>query len=69
MANVGCHGIAHIGVGRRGRVNNLRRGGGGGGGHTLCLPNNPPTLSFNFYEKQEKIINVPLKGKIIINIT
>ena len=54
-----------IGVGRGG-------GGGGGGqpppnnlrgGPTYPLPppplNNPPTFSFNFYVKQEKITNVP----------
>ena len=37
-------------------LNNLR---GGGGQHTLWPPNNPPTFSFNFYVKQEKITNVP----------
>ena len=32
----------------------------GGGQHTLCPPpNNPPTFSFNFYVKEEKITNVP----------
>ena len=55
-----------------------KRGGGGGGrlpnnlrgGPTYPLPpppNNPPTFSFNFYVKQEKITNTKLKGKIIIN--
>ena len=56
-----------IGVGRGGG------GGGGGGGqggrppnnssggpsYPLAPPNNPPTFSFNFYVKQEKITNVP----------
>ena len=36
--------------------NNLR---GGGRQHTLWPPNNPPTFSFNFYVKQEKITNIP----------
>ena len=44
-------------------------GGGGGGGGGQQPPNNPPTFSFNFYAKQEKMTNVPLKGKIIINIS
>ena len=45
------------------------RGGGGGGAappnnlrggqHTLWPPDNPPTFSFKFYVKQEKITNVP----------
>ena len=48
-----------IGVGRGGGGDNLRGGGGGGGQHTLPPPNNPPTFSFNFYVKQEKITNVP----------
>ena len=55
-----------IGVGRGGGArgasppppNNLR----GGGQHTLWPPNNPPTFSFNFYVKQEKITKVPVEG-------
>ena len=55
----------YIGVGRGGGPgwgaggagppppNNLR-----GGQHTLWPLNNPPTFSFNFYVKQEKITNV-----------
>ena len=52
--------LSHIGVGR---------GGGGGQAPPIILegganipfgpPNNPPTFSFNFYVKQEKITNVP----------
>ena len=52
-----------IGVGRGGpgggggqAPNNLR---GGGGNIPFATPNNPPTFSFNFYVKQEKITNVP----------
>ena len=33
--------------------------GGGGGNIPFAAPNNPPTFSFNFYVKQEKITNVP----------
>ena len=40
-----------------GPPNNLR--GGGGGNIPFGPPNNPPTFSFNFYVKQEKITNVP----------
>ena len=59
---------------RRKRGGGRGGGGGGGGwppppkkkmrGGQLCfaspppLPNNPPTFSFNFYVKQEKITNV-----------
>ena len=32
---------------------------GGGPTYPLAPPNNPPTFSFNFYVKQEKITNVP----------
>ena len=42
---------------KRGGGNNLR--GGGGATYPLPPPNNPPTFSFNFYVKQEKITNVP----------
>ena len=35
---------------------NLR---GGGGNIPFGPPNNPPTFSFNFYVKQEKITNIP----------
>ena len=51
----------YIGVGRGGA-----RGGqpppnnfGGGPTYPLAPPNNPPTFSFNFCVKQEKITNVP----------
>ena len=47
-----------IGVGREGG-NNLRGGGGGNIPFAPPPPNNPPTFSFNFYVKQEKITNVP----------
>ena len=67
-----------IGLGRGGKGG--AGGGGGGAGpptnnlrggqHTLWLPNNPPTFSFNFYVKQEKKHKcTKLKGKIIINAT
>ena len=59
--------LSHIGVGRGGG-----QGGGGGGGQAPQIileganipfapppPNYPPTFSFNFYVKQEKITNVP----------
>ena len=52
-----------IGIGRAGwgggggqPPNNLR---GGGSIPFAPPPNNPPTFSFNFYVKQEKITNVP----------
>ena len=32
---------------------------GGGANIPFGPPNNPPTFSFNFYVKQEKITNVP----------
>ena len=38
-----------------GPPNNLK----GGPTYPLPPPNNPPTFSFNFYVKQEKITNVP----------
>ena len=59
-------------------------GGGGGAGTPNDLrggpiyplqpppppgPHNPPTFSFNFYVKQEKLKCTKLKGKIIINVT
>ena len=45
------------GGGRGGQAppNNLR----GGANIPFGPPNNPPTFSFNFYVKQEKITNVP----------
>ena len=61
--------LIHIGV--RGGEGRGGGGGGGGGGAgtpimwrglTYHLPpprNNPPTFSFTFYVKQEKITNVP----------
>ena len=50
----------NIGVGRGGArgarpPNNLR----GGANIPFGPPNNPPTFSFNFYVKQEKITNEP----------
>ena len=32
---------------------------GGGGNIPFGPPNNPPTFSFNFYVKQEKITSIP----------
>ena len=43
------------GQGGPGPPNNLR----GGANIPFGPPNNPPTFSFNFYVKQEKITNVP----------
>ena len=37
----------------------IKEGGGGWGNIPFGPPNNPPTFSFNFYVKQEKITNVP----------
>ena len=58
-----------IGVGRGGGGGGGGAGGGqapppiilegGGGNIPFGPPNNPPTFSFNFYVKQEKITNVP----------
>ena len=45
-------GLMSIDVGREG-------GGQAQGGPTYPPLNNPPTFSFNFYVKQEKITNVP----------
>ena len=60
---------AIIGVGRGGGQGGGGGGGGGGAGPPNSLkgganipfgpPNNPPTFSFNFYVKQEKITNIP----------
>ena len=44
------------GGGGAGPLNNLR---GGGGNIPFGPLNNPPTFSFNFYVKQEKMTNVP----------
>ena len=43
------------GGGGQARPNNLR----GGANIPFGPPNNPPTFSFNFYVKQEKITDVP----------
>ena len=57
-----------IGVGREGAGGGGGGGGGGaiiwdgvGGGGKISFgpPNNPPTISFSFYVKQEKIAHVP----------
>ena len=54
------------GPGGAGPPNNLR----GGTNIPFGPPNNPPTFSFNFYVKQEKITNVQVEGyNIIINAT
>ena len=63
------------GVGKGGGVGQapqlFERGGGGGATYPLPPPpNNPPTFSFNFYVKQEKIKKcTKLRGMIIINVT
>ena len=58
-----------IGVGRGGGGGGGARGPGPlnnlkGGGANIPFgpppPNNPPTFSFNFYVKQEKLTNVPI---------
>ena len=64
--DVSCSAVL-IGVGRGGGG---QGGGGGGAGpppnnlrggptYPLAPPNNPPTFSFNFYVKREKVTNVP----------
>ena len=56
---INCKGVGRGGGGARGGQapppNNLR----GGANIPFGPPNNPPTFSFNFYVKQEKIKNVP----------
>ena len=51
-----CIGVVRGGGGGAGPLNNLR---GGGGNIPFGPLNNPPTFSFNFYVKQEKMTNVP----------
>ena len=47
------------GAGGRGQAPPIILGGGGGGATYPLAPNNPPTFSFNFYVKKDKITNVP----------